>query len=86
MFVVMRTWNRWADTYGAWQQHVNNVNYFRYAESSRVNWITNFAVHVDPAHRTEWAELMTPKSVGLIMRSLKCDFKFVRLPSLPFLP
>lgn len=56
---------------------MNNVNYYRYAESARVNWITNFAVHVDPKHRQEWAELMSPKSTGLIMRSLKCDFKFV---------
>lgn len=59
------------------QQHVNNVTYIRYAESSRVNWATNFAVNVDPAHRREWAELMTPKSVGLIMKSIKADFKFV---------
>jgi hypothetical protein len=43
-----------------------------------VNWITNFAVHVDPAHRKEWRELMAPVSTGLIMRSLKADFKFVR--------
>ncbi|KAK3326221.1 thioesterase-like superfamily-domain-containing protein [Apodospora peruviana] len=57
--------------------HVNNVNYYRYAESARVNWITNFAVHVDAAHREEWAELMQPKAIGLIMRSLKADFKFV---------
>ncbi|KAK4162791.1 thioesterase-like superfamily-domain-containing protein [Cladorrhinum sp. PSN259] len=56
--------------------HVNNVNYYRYAESARVNWITNFSVHVDPKHRQEWAELMTPVSTGLIMRSLKADFKF----------
>lgn len=60
-----------------WQGHVNNVNYYRFAESARVNWITNFAVHVDPKHRKQWEELMTPKSVGLIMRSLKADFKFV---------
>ncbi|KAK0727472.1 thioesterase-like superfamily-domain-containing protein [Lasiosphaeria miniovina] len=57
--------------------HVNNVNYYRYAESARVNWITNFAVHVDPAHRSEWSELMSPKATGLIMRSLKANFKFV---------
>ncbi|KAK3995595.1 thioesterase-like superfamily-domain-containing protein [Cladorrhinum sp. PSN332] len=56
--------------------HVNNVNYYRYAESARVNWITNFSVHVDPKHRQQWAELMSPKSTGLIMRSLKADFKF----------
>jgi hypothetical protein len=62
------------------QGHVNNVNYFRYAESARVNWVTNFAVHVDPENREQWLELMTPKSTGLIMRSIKADFKFVRAP------
>lgn len=56
--------------------HVNNVNYFRYAESARVNWITNFAVHVDAAHRAQWSELMTPKETGLIMRTLKAEYKF----------
>ncbi|KAK3935883.1 thioesterase-like superfamily-domain-containing protein [Diplogelasinospora grovesii] len=56
--------------------HVNNVTYYRYAESARVNWITNFAVHVDPANGKEWADLMAPRGTGLIMRSLKCDFKF----------
>lgn len=59
------------------QGHVNNVNYFRYAESARVNWITNFAVHADPAHRRQWSELMTPNSTGLIMRTLKSEFKLV---------
>jgi hypothetical protein len=59
------------------QGHVNNVNYYRYAESARVNWISNFAVHVDPKHRDEWRDLMSPKATGLIMRSLKADFKFV---------
>ncbi|KAH6641363.1 thioesterase-like superfamily-domain-containing protein [Chaetomium tenue] len=60
------------DTYA----HVNNVNYYRFAESARMNWITNFAVHVDPAHHKQWRELMAPISTGLIMRSLKADFKF----------
>ncbi|KAJ0108137.1 hypothetical protein J7T55_007256 [Diaporthe amygdali] len=57
-------------------QHVNNTRYVRWAESARVNWMTNFANHVDPAHRREWAELMTPRSVGLILKSIKVDFKF----------
>ena len=69
------------------QAHVNNVNYYRYAETARVNWITNFAVHVDPAHRRQWRELMTPVSTGLIMKSLKADFKFVRhSPTHPLTP
>ncbi|EGS17522.1 uncharacterized protein CTHT_0068520 [Thermochaetoides thermophila DSM 1495] len=42
--------------------HVNNVNYYRYAETARVNWITHFAVHTDPTHGEEWKELMTPRS------------------------
>jgi hypothetical protein len=53
------------------------VVYFRYAESSRVNWVTSFAVHGDPAHGKEWREAMTPRSIGLIMKSLKGDFKLV---------
>lgn len=57
---------------------MNNCTYIRYAESSRVNWATNFAVNVDPIHKRQWAELMTPKSIGLIMKSIKVDFKFVR--------
>jgi hypothetical protein len=57
------------------------VNYIRYAETARVNWVTNFAVHVDPTHRRQWSELMTPKSVGLIMKSIKADYKLVGLPS-----
>ncbi|KAI3395683.1 hypothetical protein diail_980 [Diaporthe ilicicola] len=57
-------------------QHVNNTRYVRWAESARVNWATNFASHVDPAHRREWLELMTPRSVGLILKSIRVDFKF----------
>lgn len=43
-----------------------------------MNWATNFAVSVDPAHGKAWAELMTPRSVGLILKSIKSDYKFVR--------
>ncbi|KAF1946571.1 hypothetical protein EJ02DRAFT_450310 [Clathrospora elynae] len=55
--------------------HVNNVMYNRYAESARVNWTLNFAAS-DPKHKAEWMELMTPRSVGLILRSIKTDYKF----------
>lgn len=58
-------------------QHVNNVRYVRWAESSRVNWATNFAARAaDPADRRRWEELMTPRSVGLILKSIRVDFKF----------
>lgn len=55
--------------------HVNNTNYIRYAESARVNWIIHFAA-VDPRNGAAWRELMTPKSTGLIMKSIKADYKF----------
>ncbi|KAI0124435.1 thioesterase-like superfamily-domain-containing protein [Xylariales sp. AK1849] len=56
-------------------QHVNNAAYIRYAESSRVNWITHFA-SVDPAHGFQWRDLMNPRATGLIMKSIKADYKF----------
>ncbi|KAF2743665.1 hypothetical protein M011DRAFT_410214 [Sporormia fimetaria CBS 119925] len=56
--------------------HVNNVVYNRYAESARVNWTRSFANIFDPKHREEWRELMTPLSVGLILRSIRTDYKF----------
>ncbi|KAI8961520.1 hypothetical protein F5Y11DRAFT_326074 [Daldinia sp. FL1419] len=59
--------------------HVNNANYIRYAESARVNWIIHFA-SVDPGNGTRWRELMTPKGTGLIMKSIKAEYKFVRHP------
>lgn len=57
--------------------HVNNVMYNRYAESARVNWTRTFG-ELEPAHKNEWRELMTPKSIGLILRSIRTDYKFVR--------
>ncbi|KAF1982055.1 hypothetical protein K402DRAFT_397946 [Aulographum hederae CBS 113979] len=56
--------------------HVNNVTYNRYAESARVNWTQNFAKTIDPSHKKEWSELLTSRSNGLILRSIKTDFKF----------
>ncbi|KAI0420309.1 thioesterase-like superfamily-domain-containing protein [Xylaria grammica] len=55
--------------------HVNNATYIRYAESARVNWILSFAAR-DPKHREAWNDLMKPKSIGLIMKSIKADYKF----------
>lgn len=50
--------------------------YVRYAESGRVNWIQNYAKYHDPLHRKEWEELSTPRGDGMILRSIKTDFKF----------
>ncbi|KAL8943603.1 MAG: hypothetical protein Q9216_000968 [Gyalolechia sp. 2 TL-2023] len=50
--------------------------YVRYAESGRVNWVQNYAKYHDPLHRKEWEELSTPRGDGMILRSIKTDFKF----------
>ncbi|KAI0977105.1 thioesterase-like superfamily-domain-containing protein [Xylaria arbuscula] len=55
--------------------HVNNANYIRYAESARVKWILHFAIE-DSKHRETWNELMQPKNIGLIMKSITADYKF----------
>ncbi|KAI1424355.1 thioesterase-like superfamily-domain-containing protein [Xylaria sp. FL1777] len=57
------------------QGHVNNANYIRYAESARVNWAVHFAVE-DPKHREAWKDLMRPKTIGLIMKSITAEYKF----------
>jgi acyl-CoA thioesterase FadM len=59
------------------QNHVNNVTYIRYAESARINWAYNYAIHLDPKHKREWGELWTPRGDGLILRSIRTDYKFV---------
>ncbi|KAL9006004.1 MAG: hypothetical protein Q9188_001238 [Gyalolechia gomerana] len=50
--------------------------YVRYAESGCVNWIQSYAKYHDPLHRNEWEELSTPRGDGMILRSIKTDFKF----------
>ncbi|KAF2200972.1 hypothetical protein GQ43DRAFT_416809 [Delitschia confertaspora ATCC 74209] len=57
-------------------RHVNNVMYNRYAESARCNWALHFANVHDSEHKEEWKGLLGPKGIGLIMRSIKTEFKF----------
>ncbi|KAI5789419.1 thioesterase-like superfamily-domain-containing protein [Pyronema domesticum] len=56
--------------------HVNNVTYTRWAESARINWAQNIANFVDPSNSQKWAQLWTPKGLGLILRSIKVEYKF----------
>ncbi|RAL01071.1 thioesterase family protein [Aspergillus ibericus CBS 121593] len=56
--------------------HVNNVTYPRYAETARVYYTRNFAMHIDPAHKKEWTNLVSSKGIGLILRSITIDYKF----------
>ncbi|KAJ5631109.1 uncharacterized protein N7484_011209 [Penicillium longicatenatum] len=56
--------------------HVNNVTYVRYAETARVNWTRNIGIHIDPEHRKEWLNMVNSTGIGLILRSIKIDYKF----------
>jgi acyl-CoA thioesterase FadM len=56
--------------------HINNVNYVKYAETARVNLMRNYAMHIDPAHRKEWLGMASSTGIGLILRSMKVDYKF----------
>ncbi|KIX01744.1 uncharacterized protein Z518_09470 [Rhinocladiella mackenziei CBS 650.93] len=56
--------------------HVNNVMYVRFAESGRCNWIRNYSNRFDPVHKRAWEELLSSRSIGLILRSITVDFKF----------
>jgi hypothetical protein len=40
--------------------------------------MTSYAVRIDPTNGSAWRELMTPRGIGLIMKSIKIDFKVVR--------
>lgn len=55
--------------------HVNNVQYVRWAESGRCSWTRKYG-KFDPANRHLWEEILTPRNVGLILKSIKVDFKF----------
>lgn len=58
--------------------HVNNVMYTRYAESARVEWATKFGLRArDQQKRSEWLQLLSSKGNGLILRSIRTDYKFV---------
>ncbi|KAE8387899.1 thioesterase-like superfamily-domain-containing protein [Aspergillus alliaceus] len=56
--------------------HVNNVTYARYAETARVYLTRNFATHIDPDHKKEWMNIVGSTGIGLILRSIKIDYKF----------
>ncbi|KAA8568486.1 hypothetical protein EYC84_007517 [Monilinia fructicola] len=57
-------------------KHVNNVMYIRYAESARVNWAQNYAIHVDPQNKDKWSKMCKPEDYGMILRSIKTEYLF----------
>ena len=58
--------------------HVNNVVYNFWAETARINWARSFGKEVqhDKAKREMWEDLLTPRGIGLILRSIKTEYKF----------
>ncbi|KAJ5949523.1 hypothetical protein N7454_001107 [Penicillium verhagenii] len=56
--------------------HVNNVTYARYAESARVIWTRNIGTHIDPEHKKEWLDMVSSRGIGLILKSLRIEYKF----------
>lgn len=66
--------------------HVNNIMYNRYAESGRVNWVTSFAPYAPPEERQQWLDMVRPRGIGLILKSIKTDFKLVSLLACSLLP
>jgi acyl-CoA thioesterase FadM len=65
--------------------HVNNVTYVRYAETGRVEWVCNLGSEGGKEEGERWRELMTPKGErGLILKSIKVDYKFVSIPMYAF--
>ena len=60
--------------------HVNNVQYLRYAETSRINFFRHLLHTQVPAeHQRAWADLCSPRSEGLIMKSATVDFLLVSM-------
>ncbi|KAJ6189675.1 hypothetical protein N7519_004583 [Penicillium mononematosum] len=62
------------------QGHVNNVTYVRYAETARVNWTRNIGNYIDTANKKEWINMLGSTGIGLILKSIKVDYKFVLYP------
>lgn len=55
--------------------HANNVQYVRWSESGRCNWTRKFG-RIDPANKGLWEEILTNRNVGLILKSIKVEYKF----------
>ncbi|KAJ5777840.1 hypothetical protein N7520_001086 [Penicillium odoratum] len=45
-------------------------------QSARVNWARNIGIHIDPEHKKEWLNLVNSTGIGIILRSIKIDYKF----------
>ncbi|EMT73656.1 hypothetical protein FOC4_g10002146 [Fusarium odoratissimum] len=56
--------------------HVNNVMYNRYVETGRVHFIRQHSEDASEHEKAQWDDLPTPRSLGLILRSITTEYKF----------
>ncbi|GJD00082.1 hypothetical protein ColKHC_08907 [Colletotrichum higginsianum] len=67
---------RLAKLIGKQTGHINNVMYNRYAESARVQFIRHHGLDATAEERKQWEDLVTPRSLGLILKTMTTEFKF----------
>jgi hypothetical protein len=53
--------------------------YNKYAETGRVKFIHNQSEDATEEEKPQWIDLPTPRGLGLILKSIKTEYKFVRL-------
>ncbi|CAF3646000.1 unnamed protein product [Fusarium graminearum] len=56
--------------------HVNNIMYNKYAETGRVKFIHNQSEDATEEEKSQWLDLPTPRGLGLILSSIKTEYKF----------
>ncbi|KAF5024160.1 hypothetical protein F66182_3795 [Fusarium sp. NRRL 66182] len=61
--------------------HINNVMYNKYVETGRVHFIRQHSKDATAEERTQWEDLPTPRGLGLILKSIKTEFKLLELPT-----
>jgi len=54
-------------------QHVNNVRYVRFFESSRIEWMVSLAHEIGGPQRA--ADMLAGRRISLILKSLSIDYK-----------
>lgn len=53
------------------QGQVSNETHIRPSESARINWIKNYAIQIDPTQGSQWRELLTFTSEGLVVPGIQ---------------
>ncbi|SCN99938.1 uncharacterized protein FFB20_11030 [Fusarium fujikuroi] len=50
--------------------------YNRYVETGRVHFIRQHSLDAAQHHKAQWDDLVTPRSLGLILKSITTEYKF----------